>query len=209
VKREEEESYAVGHLSLGYIIGKFTARILKTKINIPLIFLLSVIPDIDILIPFIEHRGPTHSIVIICLVFVPIFVIYKRKAIPYLLAIVQHPLIGDFFAGGRIQLLWPLTTNYYGIETGIKSLQNITAEWSAFIGLVIILTVSRDYLKLFCVNRTNLILLIPAFSVVLPAFIEFPVDVPPLLMPPHIFYSIILIVAILNRLMKTSRKASP
>lgn len=196
--REEEESYAVGHMSLGYVIGKLAAKILRTEINIPLVFALSVIPDVDILIPFVEHRGPTHSILAAFIVFIPIFTVYGKKAIPHLLAIVQHPLIGDFFAGGRIQLLWPITTHQYGMEIGIKSLQNITTEWLAFIALVAIFVVSKDYLKIIEKNPSNLILIIPIFAVVFPAFLCFPTDVPLLLMPPHIFYSVFFLVAIAN-----------
>ena len=197
-RREEDESYAVGHMSLGYVIGKLAAKILRTEINIPLIFTLSVIPDVDILIPFVEHRGPTHSILVAFIVFIPIFAVYGKKAIPYLLAVVQHPLIGDFFAGGRIQLLWPITTHQYGMEIGIKSLQNIANEWLAFIALVVIFVVSKDYLKIFDKNPSNLILIIPILAVVFPAFLCFPIDVPPLLMPPHIFYSILFLVAVIN-----------
>ena len=195
---EEDRSYAVGHISLGYIISKLTAKTLKTEINIPLIFTLSVIPDVDILIPFIEHRGPIHSIVATFIVFIPIFAVYEKKAIPYLLAIVQHSLVGDFFAGGKIQLLWPITTHQYGIEVGIKSLQNIAAEVLAFAALVVIFAMSKDYLKFFRKSLSNLILAIPAFAVIFPMFIRFPINVPLLLMPPHIFYSIFFLIAITN-----------
>jgi len=113
---EEGISYAVGHLSLGYIISKSASKVLRTEINLPLIFTLSVIPDIDILIPFIEHRGPTHSILAMLIIFIPVFILYGKRVAPYLLALIQHPLIGDYFVGGKIQLFWPITTNRYGIE---------------------------------------------------------------------------------------------
>ena len=53
--------FAVGHLALGYITGKVADILLKVKSNIFLLLLVSVIPDIDILIPALEHRGPTHN----------------------------------------------------------------------------------------------------------------------------------------------------
>ncbi|MGC9346189.1 MAG: hypothetical protein ACP5ER_05315, partial [Candidatus Bathyarchaeales archaeon] len=85
-KTEESESFAVGHFAFGYILSKTSAKALKTKLNIPLVLTLSVIPDVDILIPILEHRGPTHSIIMACLVFIPIFAIYHKKATPYLIA---------------------------------------------------------------------------------------------------------------------------
>jgi membrane-bound metal-dependent hydrolase YbcI (DUF457 family) len=116
---EEDKSYVVGHFALGYIFGKASAKITKTTINIPIIFMLSVIPDVDIAIekvtPLFYHRGPTHSIIILSLFFIPVFAIYRLKAIPYFLALIQHPLIGDFITAGPVQLLWPFSTGYYGI----------------------------------------------------------------------------------------------
>ncbi len=50
--------YAVGHFALGYLTGKVAAKSLDVKINLPLLFLASVFPDIDILIPGLVHRGP-------------------------------------------------------------------------------------------------------------------------------------------------------
>ena len=71
--------FAVGHLALGYITGKSSLKILKSNIDIPLIFTLSILPDIDLLIPRLAHRGPTHSIITITLVSLPLLIIYRKK----------------------------------------------------------------------------------------------------------------------------------
>jgi membrane-bound metal-dependent hydrolase YbcI (DUF457 family) len=167
-----------------------------------LVLTLSIIPDIDLIIPFLEHRGPTHSIVTAFIVFIPIFAIYNKKAIPYLIALIQHSLIGDYTTGGRIQLLWPLTTGYYGIEMGIKSQTNITIEWIIFITSIIIMLKTKDTAKLFQPHNSNLILSIPTFTVLLPTFLSFPLEVPILLIPPHLVYTFMFLTSIIVNIPK-------
>ena len=193
----------MGHFALGYIISKATVKITEMKLNIPLLITLSVIPDIDILIPFLEHRGPAHSIITLFMVFIPIFAIYRKKAIPYFLALIQHPLIGDYITGGRIQLLWPLTTQYYGMEICIKSQTNITLEWIVFLTSIIIMLKAKDTVTLFQPHKSNLILVIPTFTVLLPTFLSFPLNVPAWLIPPHLAYISIFSASIIIDLIKT------
>jgi membrane-bound metal-dependent hydrolase YbcI (DUF457 family) len=163
-----------------------TAQATKTKLNIPLILTLSVIPDIDILIPYIEHRGPFHSIITATLIFVPILAIYRKSALPYLAALIQHSLISDFIVGGQVQLLWPLTSQPFGIEMSIKSSTNITLEWLVFITAAIIMMKTRDALTILQPHNSNLILAVPLLTVLLPTFLAFPLEVPIALMPPHL-----------------------
>lgn len=193
----------MGHFALGYVVGKASATVAKTKINIPVIFMLSIIPDVDILFPsLLEHRGPTHSIIMLFIVFIPVFAIYRKKAIPYFLALIQHPLIGDYIAGGRIQLLWPATTEYYGIEMSITSRTNITLEWIIFFASILIMLKAKDMVKLFQPHNSNLILIIPMLTVLLPTFLSFPLVVPTWLIPPHLFYMAIFLTSIIIALSK-------
>jgi len=193
------KTYAVGHLSLGYIISKSASSLLKVEIDTPLIFALSVLPDIDILIPFLNHRGPTHFILIICVGFIPLFIIYGKKAVPYLAAIIQHPLLGDYLSGGKIQLFWPISSNQYGIELGIKNPINVATETIAFTVMLLIMLKTRDLHRLF--HSPNIItLIIPTFTLVSPTLLKFPIDVPSPLIPPHIILATLFISAILAKL---------
>lgn len=187
-KLEENKSFAVGHLALGYVFSKLTAKATKTKLNIPLIFTLSIIPDIDILIPFLEHRGPTHSIITATVIFIPLFILWRKNALPYFIAYIQHPLVGDFITGGSTQLLWPLTLQPYGLETGIKSLINISLEWIASIASATILIKTKEIKTFLQPHNSNLILFIPLSTVLLPIFLAFPLDVPSALIPPHLLF---------------------
>jgi len=183
-------------------MGKASSKFLKTEINLPLILALSVLPDIDILFSFIlYHRGPTHSILMALLVFLPFFALYLKKALPYFAAFVQHALIGDYIAGGEVMLFWPLTTQVYGMIIGMRSPLNVALEGFLFIASTAIMFRTRDLDTFFQHHRSNLILVIPVFAVLFPmmfpALANFEFDVPVWLIPFHLFYLIIFSAAIL------------
>ena len=187
--------YAVGHFALGYLTGKIASKSLAVKINLPLLFLASVFPDIDLLIPGLEHRGSLHSVVVFCFLFIPLFLLYKKRAVPYFVAVIQHSIIGDFLTGGT-QLLWPVSLDMYGLGIGIDTLTNIALEWVLFIISIIIMFKAKDMLSLLKRNPSNLILFIPLMTVLLPAIITFPLYVPLVLLIPHLVYLVLFVFSI-------------
>lgn len=207
--------FAVGHMSLAYLLGKGSSKALHTKINIPILLVLSILPDIDIFFDFITgaaiHRGPTHSIIVAALVFIPVFIYFGKRAVPYFLALISHPLIGDFVAGGQLQLLWPLTNTEYGLhELGsfyidIWNPINIALEMLLFVFAMLVLYKSGDWKVFFKPNLTNLVLIIPITTVLLPATIGYPFSDSLLLSEPtlaiaHIVYLVLFTIAILKTL---------
>jgi len=206
VFKEEKASFAVGHMALAYLLGKASAKLLKVNLNIQLILVLSILPDIDILFePLIAeiHRGPTHSIIVAILMFIPFFVLYRQKAMPYFAALASHSLIGDFLIGGQIQLLWPLSANEFGLhELGFPYINiynpiNIALELMLFAVALIVMLKTRDLFHFFRKNKLNLILVIPIFTVLLPTFVGYPLRVPILLVLPHLFYLVLFSVSVL------------
>ena len=206
VFKEEKASFAVGHMALAYLLGKASAKLLKVNINIPLILVLSIIPDIDILFDFLfnsdMHRGPTHSIIVAIVVFIPFFLLYRQRATPYFAALASHSLIGDFLIGGQLQLLWPLSTNEFGAhELGFPYINiynpiNIALEFTLFAIALAVMLKTRDLFHFFRNSKLNLILIIPIFTVLLPTFISYPLRVPLLLILPHLFYLIIFSISV-------------
>lgn len=189
--------YAVGHFALGYLTGKLASKSLDVNVNLPLLFLVSVFPDIDILIPGLVHRGPLHSVLLFCLVFLPIFAIYKKRAAPYFVAVIQHVIIGDYLIGGDLQLLWPLTPNTYGLYIGMGSLIHVVLEWCLFIISMTFMIKTMDIVFLFKPHPSNMILAIPVLTVLLPTVISFPLYVPLALLIPHIIYLILFTIPIM------------
>jgi len=141
-------------------------------------------------------------------VFIPIFAIYHKKAIPYFIALIQHSLTGDYIAGGRIQIFWPITTQYYGTGVSIKSSTNITLECLTFLTSIIIMLKAKDTATLFQPHNSNLILSIPTFTVLLPTFLSFPLEVPAWLIPPHLAYMSVFSASIIIDLFKVLKTSN-
>ena len=183
-------------MALAYLMSKASGKLLRVNFNIPLILVLSIIPDIDILFGFLLqsdiHRGPTHSIIVAILVLIPFFMLYRQKAIPYFAALASHSLIGDFFIGGQLQLLWPLSSNEFGLPyINIYNPINIALEFTLFTIATIIMFKTRDITRFFRNSKLNLLLAIPIFTVLLPTFASYPLSVPILLLLPHLFYLVL------------------
>jgi len=183
--REEYHTFAVGHLAAGYLTGKATSKLLNVNVSIPLLFVVSTIPDIDLLIPVLQHRGPTHSLLIISLLFLPIFMVYGKRVTPYFSATILHS-IGDYFIGGTVQLWWPSTIHWYGVGINAISLTAVLTEWTFFLTSLTLMLKANDVRILFQHHPTNLLLAIPLFTVLLPSLFSFPLSVPVALIIPHI-----------------------
>jgi len=189
-------------MALAYLLSKASAKLLKVNMNVPLILVLSVLPDIDIIFNFLLnieiHRGPTHSIITATLVFIPFFLLYRQKAVPYFTALISHSLIADFLIGGHLQLLWPLSTREFGFPyIPIDSQVNIALEFTLFVIAVFVMWKTRDLFQFFRNRKLNLILAIPIFTVLLPTFVSYPLSVPLLLVLPHLFYLVLFTISVL------------
>ena len=193
--------FAVGHMSLAYLLAKASGKLFKVNFNVPVILTLSVIPDIDIILGFLLesdiHRGPTHSIVTAILIFIPFLVLYRQKAVPYFVALLSHSLIADFLIGGQLQLLWPITEREFGItELGLPYINiynpiNIVLEFTLFAITIIVMLKTRDLFHFFRNNRITVLLALPIFTILLPTLASYPLYVPIELVIPHVFYLIL------------------
>lgn len=186
-------------MAFGYLSGKTSSVLLKTKANLPLILTLSILPDSDLLLQKIlpiQHRVATHSLITALIIFSPFFLIYRKRTLPYFIAYIQHSLVGDFIVGST-QLLWPISKMPFGLGIGINSLTNQSLEWIMFIAAITLMIKIKDYKIFFQPLMTNLILIIPTLTVLLPTLLHSPMQVPALLVPPHIFYLILFATAII------------
>jgi membrane-bound metal-dependent hydrolase YbcI (DUF457 family) len=199
-------------MALAYLLGKGSSKPLHLKPNIPALLVLSILPDIDIIYDFLTrseiHRGPTHSIIVAILVFLPFFIIYRKKTIPYFLALTSHLLIGDI--GGQMQLLWPFSTTSYGFDVlSIFSPVNVLIELSLFAVATFVLYKTHDWKVFFTNDKTNLILIIPIATVLLPTTVGYPFSqslllsnlfIVRILGVAHLFYLVLFSIAILKTL---------
>ena len=166
-----------------------------TRLNLALVFTVSVIPDIDLLlVHFLDHRGPTHSLFFSFILFLPFLVAYKKKTIPYFVAFLSHSLIGDILFTG-IQLFWPFLTNWiYLSNLSIRSGISIVLELLIFVICTIIMLSNKDFQKLLLSNKSKIYWLIPFVAVLVPLFIGLinpAYYLPRLLVIPSLFYIVI------------------
>lgn len=157
--------YAIGHFAVGYLIGKGSSKLLKTKISLPLVLMASILPDTDLLLQRINegvfmHRGATHSIITMTVLMIPFFVYYRKKAIPYYAVLLSHSLIGDLFTGG-MEMLWPLSNAWFvALDLSVKGIINVSAELTLFFISLAIMYKAKDLQTLMQPNHQNYALII-------------------------------------------------
>lgn len=183
-------TFAIGHFALGYLSGKASSRLSKVKINLPLLLVVSVLPDIDLIFRFLQHRGPTHSLITFTVLMAPFFLIYRKRAVPYYVALLSHSLIGDFFTGG-VELFWPLSHSWFGVDIGVASLTNVAIELALFAVTLAVMVGTKDILSLLHSGNHNLVLFV-AFGAVLGPMLQvgrgYEQFLPTLLIAPSLFY---------------------
>ncbi len=140
------------------------ARTFRRDINISIIMLLGILPDIDLLFNSIDHRSITHSIPIVTLLFTPFFIKYRKHVLPYYIAITQHIFFGDLIVG-KTQLFWPFGPTI-GLGFKLTSIENIIIEG---IGLAIFLILFIKDRKIIF-NNNNIMILIPLVALLLLPF---------------------------------------
>jgi len=140
--------YILGHMALGYFSAKIIKNITGYNFNIFIVWFLSVLPDIDLIIPSLLHRGPTHSLTIILLVFI-ITYLAKIKLMPYVAAFGSHSLIGDLLTsnvgewGIGVQLFWPFTAEKFSLPLEMSLNQQLNIEQILFIIMIVEILYSK------------------------------------------------------------------
>ncbi|MCX6654066.1 MAG: metal-dependent hydrolase [Candidatus Bathyarchaeota archaeon] len=139
--------WLLGHLSLGYFSSLVVGKYSKEKVNILLIWLLSIAPDIDEFFrPFIVHRGPTHSILVSFVVFLPILLKY-RTGYAYLAALASHTLIGDFVTPPE-QLFWPISMGLYGAPPALQLVGIVETQIEVCLFVLMLMVILIDRVRI-------------------------------------------------------------
>jgi membrane-bound metal-dependent hydrolase YbcI (DUF457 family) len=158
---------------------------------LPLLLAASVLPDVDLLLRFLMHRGPTHSILTITALMIPFFVVYRKQAIPYFAALLSHILIGDFFTGGT-QLFWPVSHNLFGaLNFEVISMPIAITELVLFLLTVPLMYKLGDLQTLLRPRNKNWALIIPLGAIIGPLLAVGRGQenaLPALLIVPSLFY---------------------
>jgi membrane-bound metal-dependent hydrolase YbcI (DUF457 family) len=204
--------YAIGHFALGYLTGKPASKLLKVNLNMPLLLLASIIPDIDLvlkgLLPnLFIHRVETHSIITFTIVMIPFFIIYRKQALPYYVVLLSHSLLGDLFTGG-VGLFWPLTNNVYGVSAlQVTSAFSVVTELILFTVSLPIMIYEKDLQSLWKETKYKVVLVVPFVALIGPLLqygrhLPGEGSIPFLLIFPSVFWIAILSYSILMQIAK-------
>lgn len=149
----------------------------------------------------LEHGGPTHSIILFLAMAFPAFIIWRKQTIPYLVALVSHSLLGDYLTRPSralgIQLLYPLTSNWFSAGSGAARLTYVYCELVLFATFLMLMLMTRDVTTLIKNHPSNMLLVIPISTALLPVFMRFPIPVPAELVIPHLILIVLLTLPIL------------
>lgn len=141
-----------------YITAKSSSSLLKVNANPYLILLLGILPDVDLLLSNygIAHRTLTHSVVFWSVLFIPLFIRYGKRSIPYFVAPLQHILLGDLVVSYTVPF-WPLSSLNLGLDFPLLSVENIILETVSLSVFLIWVIKSGESKKLLAVKKSNLL----------------------------------------------------
>lgn len=123
--------YPPGHLALGYFSGVLYKRVTGKNFNLGVIWVFSLLPDLDLVVPGLVHRGPSHSVVVALLFF-------YRGSLPYLVSLLSHSLIGDYFTAFGCQLFWPFASSWFRYEYALCSSGGVLFYVEGFLFVVMV-----------------------------------------------------------------------
>ncbi len=135
------------------------------KLIVPAILLLGILPDGDILLGSlgVVHRTFTHSFFFWIIIFVPLFIVFGLKSVPYFVAVVQHFAFGDLLMG-KVMIFWPFSSARVGFGIPMPSLIDVTLEIAGLALALGILVNSGDLKRLFSVDKKNILMLLPLLA---------------------------------------------
>lgn len=176
---------------------------MRTTLNIPLALTLSILPDIDLFMePMLRHGGPTHSIVILSVLFLPVLLLWKKAGVPYLAAAASHTLVGDYLTRSvkttGVQLSFPLTSTWYSAGLEEARLVYVYSEIALLTLFLLLLFATKDAVVLTRSHTSNWVLMIPILTLALPVLTDFPLHVPVELVIPHLALIVLLMLPILT-----------
>jgi membrane-bound metal-dependent hydrolase YbcI (DUF457 family) len=132
----------LGHVGLGFFAALAASRLGGGRFSLPLVFLASVVPDVDVLLePFVVHRGPLHGVVLGVVVFA-VWWLWARRGLPVFASFLTHSLVGDYVTGPTM-LFWPFPGWYEAAPPlRLSGVAEFLVEASLFVVMVVVVVLS-------------------------------------------------------------------
>ena len=163
--------YFLGHMAWAYVWAivawAFIPRVKRAgKLFVPAILMLGILPDADLFLGSlgVVHRTITHSFFFWIIVFLPFFIIFRLKSVPYFVAVVQHFAFGDLLIGTRVMIFWPFNSSFVGFNFGMASPIDVALETAGLVLALGIMVYIGDLKRLFSVDKSNILMLLPSLA---------------------------------------------
>ena len=137
------------------------------KLFVPAILMLGVLPDIDLFFRNlgVVHHTFTHSLLFWLVLFAPFLLAFRLKSIPYLAAVLQHFAFGDLLVG-KVMILWPFSTSYFGVNIAMPSALDVALETAGLLLAAGIIIFNGDLKRLLSVDKRNIPIILPFLALV-------------------------------------------
>jgi len=158
--------YLLGHMALGYLFAWVVARGRRQTLVVWVALTAAVLPDFDLLFGGfgLAHETYTHSLVVWA-PMVLLLVTWRSGSLPYVAALLQHIVVGDFLIGS-IPLLLPLSGAGFGLGLGMPSMPDALIEFSSLLIMVVVMVRSGDLRRLMSGSREGALMVVPLVSMV-------------------------------------------
>ena len=155
-------------MSWAYVFADAFAGRHRGKLFIPAILILGVLPDIDLFFTGygVGHRTFFHSIFFWVALLVPALVLFRWRAVPYLVAVLQHFVFGDFFVEGSM-LFWPFSSSFFGFNNSMMSEFDVFLEIVGLLLAIGIMYYNGDLKRLVSVSLDNVWMVFPLLALIL------------------------------------------
>jgi len=179
--RRSFDLYFLGHMAWAYVWAVAVWALISRdkrggELFVPAILILGILPDIDLFLGGlgVVHHSFTHSLFFWLVIFAPLLVVFGRKPVPYLAAVVQHFTFGDFLVG-KVMILWPFSLSYFGFNIGMPSVLDVALETAGLLLAAGIVVLNGDLRRLLSINKRNIPMLLP-FLALIASMLFFAVD---------------------------------
>ena len=181
--------FFLGHMSWAYVWAVVFAGRRGGKLFVPAVLMLGVLPDVDLFLGGfgVGHHTFFHSLFFWVVLFVPFLVVYRRRVVPYLVAVLQHFAFGDFVVGA-VMLFWPFSLSYFGFSAAMMSVFDVALEIGGLLLAVGVMFFNGDLRRLLSVEKSNVLMVFPLLALV-SSMLFFDVDVPIIPLVAHLLVS--------------------
>ena len=168
--------FFLGHMVWAYVWAAMFAGKCKGKLFIPLVLMLGIAPDIDLLLRSfgVIHHTLTHSFFFWLIIFAPFFMVFRRKTMPYFIAIAQHFAFGDLLVEA-VMIFWPFSPSYFGFNIAMPSMLDVALETAGLLLAAGISYYKNDLRRMLSIDIHNLLMFLPLLAL-LTSMLIFAVD---------------------------------